>query len=76
MEQSLNLRKRVLSSTKPKTLKGEYLDGTMYLSVLNSYLTCINDGGVPVIENAWTYMCIEKCIKLQEYCYDEFNNQI
>ena len=49
VEQSLNLRKRVLSSTKPKKLKGEYLDGNMYISVLNSYLTCINEGGVPVI---------------------------
>lgn len=53
-------------------IKGEYLDGTMYVSMINSYLTAINNGGVPNIQNAWTYMCIEKCMKLQEICYDFF----
>lgn len=72
MEQALSLRKKVLANAKPKMLKGEYLDGTMYISMLNSYLTAINNGGVPNIQNAWTYMCIEKCMKLQEQCYDFF----
>jgi hypothetical protein len=58
VEQALNLRKRIFSSTKPKLFKGQHLDGTMYISILNSYLSCINNGGVPNIENAWTYMCI------------------
>jgi|688.fasta_scaffold270704_1 hypothetical protein len=56
-------------------LKGEHLDGTMYISMLNSYLNAINNGGVPNIQNAWTYMCIEKCIKLQEKCYDFFTQE-
>lgn len=58
VEQALSLRKRIFTNTKAKTIKGENLDGTMYLSILNSYLTCINNGGVPNIENAWTYMCM------------------
>ena len=69
MEQALTLRKKILTNTKAKMLKGEHLDGTMYISMLNSYLSAINNGGVPNIENAWTYMCIEKIIKLQEKCY-------
>jgi hypothetical protein len=76
VEQALNLRKRVLTNAKPKMLKGEHLDGLMYMSMLNSYLAAINSGGVPNIENAWTYMCIEKCMKLQEQCYDFFMDEI
>ena len=76
MEQALNLRKRIFSSTKPKLFKGEHLDGNMYISILNCYINCINNGGVPNIENAWTYMCIEKCIKLQEQCYDFFKETL
>jgi hypothetical protein len=30
-------------------LKGETLDVNMYISMLNSYLTAINEGGVPNI---------------------------
>jgi hypothetical protein len=58
VEQALNLRKKVLTSSKPKIIKGECLDGPMYLSMLQSYLTAINNGSVPNIQNAWTYMCI------------------
>jgi hypothetical protein len=65
VEQALILRKRVLHSAKPKLLRGQPLDGSMYVSLVKSYLNAINNGGVPNIENAWTYMCIEKCIKLQ-----------
>jgi len=68
VEQALSLRKRVLTNAKPKMLKGEHLDGTM----LNSYINAINNGSIPNIENAWTYMCIEKCMKLQEQCYSFF----
>jgi hypothetical protein len=49
VEQALNLRKKVLTNAKPKMIKGEYLDGTMYVSMINSYLIAINNGGVPNI---------------------------
>lgn len=48
----------------------------MYVSMLKSYVTAINNGGVPNIENAWTYMCIQKCMKLQEQCYNFFAEEV
>lgn len=29
----------------------------MYCNMLSSYVTAINEGAVPNIENAWNYMC-------------------
>lgn len=47
----------------------------MYLCLLNSYVTAINNGAVPNIENAWNYMCQQKCAHAfeQSVCY--FNEQ-
>ncbi len=38
----------------------------MYTNLLRSYVTAINEGAVPNIENAWTYMCEEKNITALE----------
>jgi len=62
-EQVLNLRKRVLHRIKPKTLKGQILNGEMFCSMINSYIKAINEGAVPVIENAWSFMCKNECFK-------------
>ena len=47
-------------------MKGKKLDGPMYLCLLDSYVGAINKGAVPNIENAWSYMCKEKCAKVFE----------
>ncbi len=47
-------------------MKGKQLDGKMYLSLMDSYVSAINDGAVPNIENAWNYMCSEQCNKTLE----------
>ena len=36
----------------------------MYCNMLLSYVTAMNDGAVPNIENAWNYMCREQCQKI------------
>lgn len=66
VDQVMNLRRKVLGRIKPKLFKGKELDGKMYLCMLNSYLSSINSGAIPNIENAWSYMCQEKCAQAFE----------
>lgn len=56
-DQVIKLRKAILNGIKPKTFHNQKLNGEMYLSMLSSYVTAINNGAVPNIENAWSYMC-------------------
>ena len=44
----------------------------MYLCLLNSYVAAINNGAVPNIENAWNYMCQEKCTQAFEHSLSYF----
>jgi hypothetical protein len=74
VEQVMNFRKRILGKIKPKTFKGKILDGPMYLCLLSSYVNAINNGAVPNIENAWNYMCQEKCAKAFEESLSYFND--
>lgn len=62
-EQVNNLRKLVLKQIKPKTLNGKYLNGEMFCNLIKSYIEAINQGAVPVIENAWGFMCKNECAK-------------
>lgn len=62
-EQVNNLRKMVLKNIRPKTLNGQVLNGAMFCSMIKSYMEAINQGAVPVIENAWGFMCKNECLK-------------
>ena len=61
----MNLRKRILTQCKPKTLNGKLLNGDMFVLLAKSYLTSINEGSVPNIENAWSYLCKNECGKAE-----------
>jgi hypothetical protein len=68
----MNFRKRITNSIKPKTLQNKKLNGNLYLSMMSSYVSAINEGAVPNIENAWNYMCEEQCRRSMEECYEIF----
>ena len=57
-EQVINLRKKVLNRMRPKTLNQKLLTGEMFAGLIKSYVSAINNGAVPNIENAWIYICI------------------
>ena len=38
----------------------------MFNGLLNSYVKAINDGAVPNIENAWSYVCKNECQKVNK----------
>lgn len=62
-EQVIMMRKRVLNRIKPKSLNNKNLTGEMYVGLIKSYISAINNGAVPNIENAWTYICKNECMK-------------
>ena len=51
---------------RPKTMNGKNLSGELYVGLMNSYVKAINEGCVPNIENAWTYICREQNEKAVE----------
>lgn len=62
-EQVMRLRKNILEKMRPKMLNGKNLSGEMYVGLMASYVKAINEGSVPNIENAWTYLVREQAEK-------------
>jgi hypothetical protein len=44
-------------------MNGKNLNGTMLATLIESYGAAVNSGIVPNIENAWTYICQDECLK-------------
>lgn len=61
--QMITFRRFVLNRVKPKAMNGKILNGPMYAELVRSYITAINEGAVPNIENAWSYVCRNECMK-------------
>ena len=83
IEQVNYLRKTVLNSINPKKLNGQELNGEMFIDLIKSYVKMINEGAVPIIQTAWTYMrqnqaliakknAIENYKKKTEELYNKF----
>jgi len=47
-------------------LNGKKLNGSMMVTLAQSYVQSINNGVVPNIENAWNYICKSECGKAVE----------
>ena len=56
IEQIKSVKRRIFNNVKPKILNGKILNGSMLLELWKSYVNAINDGKVPWIENAWSYV--------------------
>lgn len=57
---------------KIKQINGKDLNGPMLAHLADTYITAINQGSVPNIENAWTYICHSECNKSLELALDKF----
>lgn len=55
------LRQRIFKKVKPKQLNGKFITGEMLLELCYVYTDSINQGTVPCIESAWTYLCKNEC---------------
>jgi hypothetical protein len=66
------LKQKVMIKAKVKMLNGHGMNGPMLVELANSYIKALNDGEVPVIENAWTNVCHfeqERAFKEAVTCY-------
>jgi hypothetical protein len=73
LEQVDTLRRKVMSTVKPKTLNGKHLSPEMFVTLAESYVQAINEGAVPNIENAWTYICQNESRKSMEKALGRFD---
>ena len=76
VEQMMTLRKHILTKIKPKQIDGKKLDGQMFLGLIQSYVNAINNGSVPNIQNAWSYVCESQCRKALEESIELYDKQI
>jgi len=74
IEQMMLLRRKIVNMMKPKMLNGKILNGEMLLNLAESYVTAINKGAVPNIENAWTYICKSECLKAFQMSLEKYDN--
>lgn len=51
------LRAKIFKKVKHKQLNGKTVTGKMLLELTQAYTTAINEGSVPNIQNAWSYVC-------------------
>jgi len=70
------MRKRVLNRIKPKVINNRNLNGEMYVNLMKSYVSAINNGAVPNIENAWTYICKNECMKAMYDAMETYDKMI
>lgn len=73
VEQVMILRKKIVNKVKPKMLNGKALSGEMLSQLLVSYVSAINEGAVPSIENAWNYICKNECTKAFDDALDIYS---
>ena len=74
--QVLELRQKVLEGVRPKKLNGKELNGEMLSNLLVSYVSAINNGAVPSIENAWTYISRNECFRAVQKCEELYESEV
>jgi Guanylate-binding protein, N-terminal domain/Guanylate-binding protein, C-terminal domain len=60
------LRRAVLGNIRPKSINGHIMNGAEWIQLVEVYVQAINDGAVPSIQSAWTYICKQSANKAYE----------
>lgn len=61
-----NIRRKILTNMRPKTLHGKNINGQILASIITTYVNAINSNEIPDIDNAWETICKyenEKAVK-------------
>ena len=58
---------------RPKQLNGKAVTGEMLLELATAYASAINEGSVPNIQNAWSYVCQNECNRAIEESIQYYN---
>ena len=59
-----------------KVMNGQWITGPMLSKLASVYVNSINEGAVPNIESAWTYICMTENKKILDRIIEEFNHNI
>lgn len=70
VQQAVELRERILkeASMRPFRVNGVELNGSMLGSMCAQYVQAMNDGCVPVIQDAWSYVCDAQRLQKEDAC--------
>ena len=72
VEQAARLRAKALAAP-PKTVHGQAVTGAMLAALCEAYAQSIAQGGAPVIETAWTYVCADQCRRARKEAIQIFD---
>lgn len=67
--------KVVYTTLEPKQMFGETLTGRMLLQLTKSYISAMNEGGVPVIRSAWDNVIETECQRAINNVFTEFEQE-
>lgn len=76
--QTRELKNLIFSKLQPKQINGKELNGEMFSDLIESYITAINNGAAPCIENTWSYLCrnqMQKVYAESEEMYEKAINE-
>lgn len=66
VDQMEELRAKIFKRVKPKSLNGRNITGETLLELCEAYTQAINQGNVPCIESAWSYVCKNESLRAQQ----------
>lgn len=76
VQQVYTLRRKVLQGVTIKRLNGRAMTGEMLAGLLHTYTQAINEGVVPSIESAWTYISAGACEKAFHEAVEVYNEAV
>ena len=76
--QAEELRDKIFAAAvaRPMHVKGYPLTGAMLGMLCESYVTAVNDGRVPDIKDAWTYVCDAQRAQLEQKAVLDFSEEV
>ena len=66
VNQMETLRAKIFKRVHPKSLNGRFITGETLLELCEAYTQAINQGNVPCIESAWSYVCKNESLRAQQ----------
>ena len=75
-EQVIQLRRKILNRMKPKKINGKNLSGMMLAGLTRTYTNTINQGAIPNIEDAWTYICKNESYKACQQSIEKYERTV
>jgi hypothetical protein len=67
---------KVQQGTRPKQMMGRVLNGEMMVTLIRSYATALNSGGVPVISSAWERVLATQCQEARAAAIELYEKEI